>query len=390
MIAAIYISGWSAYIIRIMAVVELRQKSLRFDLSPAECETPHLHALLLEKLKKMYEHTCMDSSYVQQIVRILGEPAPRVWNPRKMNGEMQTSVIFEYRAEILVSQSEVKTQAILHGGNVIEITEHSGGVLATCTFGNHITGTILVDLHGIVNIGMTIPVRVSDAEYPQSTVNNVTVLGELLKPTHFNPRYILVAAGSDADIISARKLLTKLDEEIARISGHKRAQYFKAWMYPYKIVPARKSITLSSLLSKRQTKAMYVRLDDACDIANLEFLHVTKMPLVDSMTFVTFAISIIDEARRIWKDIEMFSETYADEDIFNEHKTIWSYYESTKFTDAPELPVAPKRAAKHIAISVAESAIETPAGTPVGTPAPTPVPTPKASNSAAETAETKS
>jgi hypothetical protein len=350
-----------------MAVVELRQKSLRFDLGPAECETPHLKQKLLEELKKMYENTCMDGSYVLKIIRILGEPAPRVWNPRKMNGEMQTAVIFEYLAEILVSQSEVKTQAVLHGGNVIEITEHASGVLATCTFGDHTTGTILVDLHGIVNVGMTIPVRVSSAEYPQSTVNNVTVLGELLRPTHFNPRYILVAPGSDADMTIARKQLTKLDAEIARIAQYKRAQYFKAWLYPYKNVPARKTLTLSSLLSKRQAKSMYVRLDDACDIANLEFMQVTKMPLVDTMSFLSFVTSIIDESRRIWKDIETFSETYDSETVFAEHKTIWSYYENAKFADAPELPVT-KKSAKNIAVSVAESVLETPAATPLPTP----------------------
>jgi hypothetical protein len=320
-----------------MAVVELRQKSLHFDLSPAECETPHLKAMLLEKLKQSYEHTCMDGSYVLQITRILGEPAPRVFNPRKMNGEMQTSVLFEYKAEILVSQSEVKMQSVLHGGNVIEITEHAGGVLASCAFGQHMTGTILVDLHGIVSLGMIIPVRVSDAEYTQSTLNNVSIMGELLRPTHHASRYILVSAGSDADMIAGQRQLAKLNGEIARItSEHKRAQFFKSWLFPYKTVPNRKTLTLASLLVKRQTKAMYVRIDDACDIANLEFMQVSKIPLVDTMPFAAFVTSMIEEARHMWKDIATFSETYADDAVFAEHKTMWAYYENAKFTDAPD------------------------------------------------------
>jgi hypothetical protein len=361
-----------------MSVVELRQKSLHFDLSPAECETPHLKAMLLEKLKQMYEHTCMDSSYVLKITRILGEPAPRVWNPRKMNGEMQTSVMFEYQAEILVSQSEVKTQRILHGGNVIEINEQSGGVLAMCAFGNHITGTILIDLHGIVNIGMTIPVRVADAEYPQSTMNNVNIMGSLLKPTHFNSRYILVTASKDAEMIAAQEQLARLNSEIARISKYSRAQYFKAWLYPYKVAPVRKTIVLSTLLNKRQVKAMYVRLDDACDIANLEFMHVTKMPIVDTMTFAAFATALMDEALRIWKDIEVFSRTYDDESVFTEHKTIWNYYEAAKFTDAPELPVAPKRSTKP---TLATSSAEPTSATSAQTSEPTTVDATKSADS---------
>lgn len=358
-----------------MSIVEKRQKSLHFDLSPAECETPHLESLLLEKLRNAYENTCLDGSYVLRITRLLAPPAPRIWNPRKMDGEMQTSVMFEYDAEILVSQSEVKMQSVLHGGNVVEITEHSGGVLASCAFGQHITGTILVDLHGIISVGMTIPVRVSDSEYPQNTFNNVNIMGELLRPTHHTARYILVSAGTDADMMSGQRQIAKLNGEIARTtSEHKRAQFFKSWMYPYKVVPNRKTLTLASLLVKRQAKAMYVRIDDACDIANLEFIQVSKMPLVDTMPFSAFVSSMVEEARKIWKDIATFSETYADDAVFAEHKTIWAYYENSKFTDAPELPsiAVAKKLDKNISTSVAESVIETPVNTPSATPATTP------------------
>ena len=225
-----------------------------------------------------------------------------------------------------------------------------------CAFDSHITGTILVDLHGIVSLGMIIPVRVSDAEYPQNTINNVNVMGELIRPTHFASRYILVSAGTDADMISGQRQLAKLNVEIARItSEYRRAQYFKAWIYPYKVVPSRKTLTLASLLVKRQIKTMYVRIDDACDIANLEFMQVSKIPLVDTMPFSAFVSSLIDEARKIWNDIATFSKTYADDAIFAEHKTIWAYYENSKFTDAPELPLAAvaKKSTKGVTVDAA-------------------------------------
>lgn len=325
-----------------MAIVVTRQKSVHFDLSPAICETPHLKELLFEELVKTYSNTCMDSCYVLQITRIIGEPSPRVWNPRKMNGEMTTSVMFEYKAEIITGQSEVKTQSILHAGRVIEINDIGGDVLAMCTFGNHTTGTILVNLRGIVNIGMLIPVRVSNADYPQRSENNVNVAGELLQPTHFNPRYMVVAPGTEAEMANARSRLSKLDAYIAQVTAHKRAQYFKAWLYPYKTVADRKSMTLASLLSKRQTKSIYVRLDDACDIANLEFLVVPKVPLADKMTFMEFVTTLIEDAQRMWGDIETFSTTYADEDVFAEHKTVWNYYENGKFADLSDLAPMPK------------------------------------------------
>lgn len=332
-----------------MAVVVTRQKSVHFDLSPAECETPHLKELLFDKLTKMYNNTCMDSSYILYVTRIIGEPSPRVWNPRKMNGEMSTSVLFEYKAEIIVGQSEVKTQSILHAGRVIEIDDIGGDVLAMCTFGNHTTGTILINLHGIVNVDMLIPVRVSNADYPQRSESNVNVAGELLQPTHFNPRYMIVTPGTEAEMINARNRLSKLNMYIAQVTSHKRTQYFKAWLYPYKTTIDRKSMTLASLLSKRQTKAMYVRLDDTCDIANLEFLVVSKVPLADKMTFMEFVVTLIEDAQRMWGDIETFSTTYEDEDVFSAHKTIWNYYENGKFTYNPDLepvPKAIKRASK--------------------------------------------
>lgn len=321
-----------------MSVIVLRQKSLRIDLSPVEAETPYFKELLLDKLKSMYEGTCMDRSYVLRITRILGNPGLRVWNPRKMNGEMGTNVMFEYEAEILIPQSEVKTQAVLHGGRVIEITETAAGVLASCTFGNHTTGTIIIDLHGIVTPGMIIPVRISDAEYPQTTMNNITVVGELLKPTHFNTRTFLVSPGSAADMISCQNMLDELNGEIAKIISMGRAQYFKAWLYPYATVPERKTSTISSLLTKRDTKAMYVMIDDACDIANLEFVQIEKRPITDSMPFAMFVSTMIDEARAIWNDIKKFATTYADDSTFGEHKTIWKYYESLKFSEFTEQP----------------------------------------------------
>lgn len=327
-----------------MSVIVLRQKSVRLDLSPSEAETPYFKSLVLDKLKTMYEGTCMDRSYVIRIVRILGNPGLRVWNPRKMNGEMGTSVMFEYEAEILVPQSEVKTQSVLHGGRVVEITETAAGVLASCTFGDHMTGTIIIDLHGIVTPGMIIPVRVSDAEYPQTTMNNITIVGELLKPSHFNTRNFLVAPGSAEDIISGQKLLDGLNADIARIiASADRAQYFKAWLYPYAVVPERKSLTISNLLTKRETKAMYIMIDDACDIANLEFIQIDKRPMVDTMSFSMFVSTMIDEARAIWNDIEKFAMMYEDNTIFADHKTIWKYYESLKFSEFAEVPKpAPK------------------------------------------------
>lgn len=348
-----------------MSVTVLRQKSLRIDLDPLEAETPHFDALLLDKLRNMYEGTCMDRSYVVRIVRIIGRPGLRVWNPRKMNGEMGTNVMFEYEAEILIPQSEVKTQAVLHGGRVVEITETAAGVLASCTFGNHMTGTIVIDLHGIVTPGMMIPVRVSDAEYPQTTMNNITIVGELLKPTHFNTRNFLIAPATAADMIAGQQMLDVLNIEIARIIGtYTRAQYFKAWLYPYATVPERKTNSLSNLLTKRDNKAMYIMIDDACDIANLEFIQVDKRPMVDNMSFSMFVSTMIEEARAIWLDIEKFATYYDDDSVFGDHKTVWKYYESLKFTEFAEPLPAPKSKVSKSAAAPSSDSELVPALTP--------------------------
>ena len=315
----------------------LRQKSVRFDLKGKECETPFLATLLLARLEEQYVGTCLDRGYVRKIVRIVGEPAPRVWSTRHMYGEMWTSVIFEYEAEVWddAPGEPSSGQTILHGGEVVEITEAKETVLLTCTIGDHVTASVLVDRPGVVTTGMIVPIRVLESEYPQNIMNTVSITGMLLSPGYYDARYLAVAEPTPAELTAVRDRLAELNTMVALIVKMARAQYFKAWLFPYRL-PPRTSASLPALLSKTRGRPMCVMVDDACDPSGMEFVITGRNRLAEPVSFTMFGEMLISDARRRWDDIAKFSATYKDAAVFDAHKTVWAYYEGGKKESSEE------------------------------------------------------
>lgn len=333
----------SIYVVRVpsdgMSIIVRRQKSVRFNLTGKNCEARFIKELLMATLVEQYQGTCMDRSYVRKIIRIIDEPGPRVWSPRHMYGEMSVVVRFEYDAEIIMDEADVKTGLpLLHGGKVIEIIESDGTILATCTVGDHITVSMLVDLPGIITNGMTVPIRAIKATYEQNIMNNISVTGMLVKPSYYGSRFLHVSEPTEAELDTVREKIAELDMFIAQVTRHSRAQFFKAWLYPYKQPAGKSVITLPSLIAKKAPKAMYVEISDACDMSGLQFILIGKMRPIDSQSFLGFSEMLIDDARRQWGDIEQLSKTYESDKMFNAHQSIWDYYEGAK-KDRREEPV---------------------------------------------------
>ncbi len=300
------------------------------DLNGPKCETPFLAQMLLDELRATYQGTCMDKAFVLRVTRIVNI-APRVWMPRKMYGEMTTAVVFEYEAELLVPSGEVSCGlTILHGGRIIEITEAGDMALATCVVNDHTTATVAIELQGVVTLDMIVPIRVLKIEYPQNIMNNINVSGELLRPAYYGDRNLFVDVPAAGELDEARMALAAFDELVAAISELERSQYFKAWLYPYKQLPAKKPQNLPTMIARKSVKAMYVRIDDTCDPTSLEFIVINRIRPIDRVTFMGFVNLLLDDAKKVWDDIAQFSRVYGPQDVFDAHKTVWSYYESAK------------------------------------------------------------
>ena len=87
--------------------------------------------------------------------------------------------------------------------------------------------------------------------------------------------------------------------------------------------------------SKKKRKT-YVKIDDTCDIGNMEFVTIKRLPAVDSMSFVEFGTILTTEAKKFWKDVLQFSQTYYSKKMFEEHSNVWKYYEQAKDVESDD------------------------------------------------------
>lgn len=300
----------------------LRRASVWIDLSnPNDVETPDVNQMAMDQLNK-YVGTCFDHSYVIKIDRIemVGD---REVDFRKMYGEASMNVIFWYEAEIFEEDSGV----ILHEAIVTKITNDT---IMTCTSGDHITATVIVDIPGVVNVGMTIPVRVVNVTYPQDISNKISIEGELLKPFYYDPVILSVSVPTEDEIKQVQVMLKEVNALIDIVNQSDRAQFFKSWLYPHKNLPKDKPLTLSVFIKKEQTRPTFVQIDDTCDTSNMEFKRIKKQKAVNAISFLDFGTMLTTDATRFWNDVLHLSQTYESKDMFMKHSTIWKYYEGAK------------------------------------------------------------
>jgi hypothetical protein len=232
----------------------LRKSSVWLDLvNPNDVETPNKKQMAMDHLQK-YVGTCFDQSYVLRIDRIETTGDIEV-DFRKMYGEASMNVIFWYEAEMFEEDADV----ILHNAIITKITNDT---IMTCTAGDHITATVIVDSPGIVNVGMVIPVRIINVTYPQDISNKISVEGELLKPSYFVPTLFSVPVATEEELQQVREMLKTVDALVDVVSQSNRAQFFKSWLYPHKDVRSDKLLNLSNFVKKEQKRTIYIQIDD--------------------------------------------------------------------------------------------------------------------------------
>jgi hypothetical protein len=301
--------------------IEIRSATVSINLdNPNDIDTKNREQMALDHIRNEYEGRCFDQCYVVRIISVMC--GYRECLPRKMRGEATMSVHFEYEA---LSLSNHDGTTIVHNMVVKRVTQE---IYLTCTSQSHITASVLVDTPGIIIPGMIIPIRLYNARFPQNVSNTINIQGELLKPIQFLTEFN-VHAPTKNDITTALAAIENIEELASDVATQSRAQYFRAWLYPHNEIT--KHSHLRDLLEKKWTKLTSIVIDDYCDPTNLEFKKIKiKRGGINTISFSTFVTMLIDEAARMWRDIEKLSITYGSEEMFKKHSAIFKYYEGNK------------------------------------------------------------
>ena len=300
--------------------LEIRRATISINLdNPNDIDTKNREQMALDHLSE-YVGTCFDGGYIVRIISVVC--GYREVMPRKMWGEATMSVDFEYAAITMPHDDE---SVIIHNCIVKRVTKE---IHLTCTSQSHIAASVLIDIPGVVIPGMTVPIRLTKAQFPQNITNKINVQGEVLKPIQYLMTFG-VSAPTKEDLAATQLKIADVEELASKVASQSRAQFFRSWLYPHKEIT--KYTHLHEALEKKWAKTTHVTIDDWCDPTNLEFKKMKgKQAGFDTIPFSDFVTILIDEAIRMWRDIEKLSITYGPEEMFKRHSVLFKYYENAK------------------------------------------------------------
>lgn len=236
--------------------------------------------------------------------------------------------IIEFKTRKLVQDDQF---SMVHGftvKSVLKIASSSSNECYSISATNEdefMSATVNVMESGIVDIGMTIPIRVLSSQYPQNNINSISINGVLIEPLFHDAMECKVLAKDDNE-----KCGVLYDEFIDYVNSVKklpRTQFFVDLLYPYKKQKKGKYIVLYDALA--DFKECTVAICDHHKSSDLEFSILKKESLIE-ISFTTFVKEILAMGRKYWKNVERLAEIYESDDMFNSHKTLWKYFESKK------------------------------------------------------------
>ena len=129
-----------------------------------------------------------------------------------------------------------------------------------------------------------------------------------------------------------KELMPLMNEyEVAKAAAqkHRRAVFFKMWLFPHK---ERKKPTNIFAALKTKTKKCY-EVSSYCDPAECEMIHRRIDRAAPKMTFREFATRQLKIGAARWRDIDALCTTYESDEMYDKHRSMWKYYDSLK--DAP-------------------------------------------------------
>jgi hypothetical protein len=285
--------------------------------------------MIRDNLQK-FVHTNYQGYFILGINKVL-EIGDRVIRIRGLDFSANVRCVVEFKARKLPPDDEsymahnfvVKGFNKFMDGNAKEFYSVSAS-----NADEHMYATISIAEPGVINLDMIIPIQVISTQYPQHNINSISIKGILIEPIFFNPINLFVADKNDD-----AKYGEMYDDYVDYVSGVKklpRSEYFANLLYPYK-KQKKNSSNISLHKALDNFSSCSIVMTDQHRISELEF---TILPKKDNapieISFTTFMTQILSLGRRYWENVEQLSITYDSDEIFNNHKTLWKYFESKK------------------------------------------------------------
>lgn len=261
---------------------------------------------------------------IENILEIGDTVAMQRTSPIKYN----IKCIVEFKARKIVTDDQF---SMAHGfivKSVLKIASSSSDEcysISAINADEFMSATVIVMESGIIDIGMTIPIRVLSSQYPQNDINSISINGVLIEPLFHDAIECKVLAKDDNE-----KYGVLYDEFIDYVNNVKklpRTQFFVDLLYPYKRQKKGKYIVLYDALTN--FKKCTVSICDHHKSSNLEFSISKKESLIE-ISFTTFVKEILAMGYKYWKNVERLAEVYESDEMFDSHKTLWKYFESRK------------------------------------------------------------
>jgi hypothetical protein len=290
-----------------------------------EIDTGDRQQMALDRIKHDYLGVCYNGMYITDILKI--QCGIRKHRRRSMFGESTMSVIVDYKAVTVISEGE-----IVHNCVVKKITRDKLPISLACTSGSYISITAEIEKKNIITEGMTIPIRIIYCEFTQDINNMINVYGDVIYPQIFENIEYIVTKPSESELKDAIVKIGEIEEMAARIIDMPRANYFRSWIYPHKMVA--KNLSIIDFISGNVAPSnIYIEINDKCDPTNFEYIKTVKHPGIRTVSFSDIITFMVKCASRAWYDIENLCITYESDNMFKKHEPVFKYYENAKDND---------------------------------------------------------
>lgn len=302
--------------------------ALTLTLNTNDILSTNKEMMIRDNLQK-FVHTNYQGYFILGVNKIL-EIGDRVIRVRGLDFSANVRCVVEFRARKLPPDDESYMFHNFVVKGVIKIANENAKEFYSITASNadeHMFATITVAESGIIDIGMTIPIQVISTQYPQHNINSISIKGILIEPIFFNPIELFVA-DKDDDAKYA-ELYDEFVDYVANVKKLARCEYFAQLLYPYKKQKKGNYVPLSKALDKFTSCAIV--MTDHHRMADLEITILPKKKTAPiEVSFTTFITQILSIGRRFWENVEQLATTYESDEMFNNHKTLWKYFESKK------------------------------------------------------------
>lgn len=326
------------------------------NLSSVEMYMPDLDIVILDKLRKIFEGKCFQSSLIHKIIRIIRRSLVRPAQ-NLTDGSGNVNVVFEAEA-IVYNENDIITDC------VVKNVERSGELICKIDHAAiHIRGNVI--LRGI-QIGQTIPIRVVTVRYSKGK-DNITInatpyfhpMSVFLYKTDISPTKV---SQETIEVLSDLIKTAEVEEKTFKDLDPKLRDFFTDVFYPFAedsdkfekykenkfekinmIEDAKRFISNTG-----KETPMFVMRHPRTDKSKPSIFHIdeslfkgelSKIALLDMKlyeikivkeSYAQILINYIEEYVGYLRMIQELLVTFGTEEKRQEHKNIWAIYNRLK------------------------------------------------------------